>query len=717
MEQNNNLQALLDPQSIAVIGASNDPTKISGRPIEYLTRYGYQGSIYPINPKYSEIQGFKSYPSIGEAPAGIDLVIIAIPGQMVLDALRDCHRNQVKSCIVFSSGFAELGDEGRDIQQEMTQLANQTGMRIIGPNCQGVVNVTKGSMATFSTSFAEGELCRGSSAIISQSGAVAAMVYRIQKEDYGQGIKYWVATGNEADATVSELIEQVVSDPDVKVIQAYLEDVKDGEALIRAAKKARELHKPILALKSGKTEEGKKAASSHTGALAAEDAVFDAIFHHYGVVRVDDVIELAAFPQLFKTSKKINGKNVAILSNSGGLGVMMVDQCKALGLDLAVFRDETKRKLAEILPVFASVQNPIDVTAQLLNDRKLLSHALPIMMSDPNVDIIILALGIVGKGYDIPFIIEDLARAQQEGNQLIAVSWVGSQKGVVEQISRRGVPAFEDPSLCVRGISKFVQYNLSQQNAAVESKEDVVPLHTPLEVVTSQTSNGFLSEYASKRLLRQWGLIVSTEMLVKSEEQACDAARSMGFPVVLKVSSPHIQHKTEIGGVVLNITNENDLIRAYQAIMENSKKQVPQEQIEGLLVQEMVGKGFEISLGMKRDPAFGPMLMVASGGIYIEVLKDFQLLVPPVTNAQVRQAVQDLVMAPLLQGTRGKAKLDVDALCQTIVSFSQFVMENQDKIEEVDLNPVIVLQEGQGVKIVDALIKLSDQPPIRIPHR
>lgn len=710
--KSDSLNALLDPDSIAIIGASEDVEKINGRPIEYLERYGFPGDVYPVNPKRETVQGLKCFPAISQVPGPVDLAIIAIPGRSVVQALQECAQQRVKSCIVFSSGFAEMGEEGRRAQKQINEVASRSGMRVLGPNCQGVANLHTGSVASFSTCFAGGDLFEGHSAIVSQSGAVAAMVYSLQKQ-WSNGIKYWIATGNEADATVAEFLGKILEDPDVRVVQAYMEDIKDGEALLAAARKAQDLEKPILALKTGKTSEGKKAASSHTGALAGEDAVLDAVFRQCGIVRVRDVVELACFPQVFAQRKKARGRNVAILSNSGGLGVMMVDQCKELGLEIAKLSESTVTRLGSMLPNFASAENPIDVTTQLLNDKNLLSKALPVLTGDPNVDVIVFGLGIMGKGYDIPTVTEDIVTANRESPQVMAVSWVGGQEGVMGELASRGVPAFEDPSMCVAAMAKYVDHCLTRNSgralaggATNGSKASGAPLD--LDSYRNSSVDGFLSEYRSKEILKTWGLPVSRETLARDEEEALAAANAIGYPVAVKLSSAAVQHKTGSDALILNVQDDPQLRGVAREMLEKGVRRVGKDKVEGLLIQEMVQQGFEISLGVNRDPVFGPVIMVASGGIYIEVLKDFQVLVPPVDRATAMQAIRGLASSPILDGARGKDALDVDALCETVVSLSQLVTAAGTQIDEVDLNPVFVMKEGHGVKIVDALIKLGD---------
>ena len=706
VEKTEDLSSFLKPQSIAIIGASNNPSKISGRPIEYLKRYNYQGEIYPVNPNYDEIQGLKAYKSIDDLPDGIDLVVIAIAAKHVISTLKTCIEKNVKSVMILSSGFAEMGEEGRVLQEEISTIAKESGIFVIGPNCQGVANLKDRSITTFSTAFVEGELVTGPSAILSQSGAVAAMVYNMQKEE-GGGIKYWASTGNESDVSIPRIVNHILEDPDINVVQLYIESIKDKNEIVSMAKKSQELDKPVLILKPGRTEEAQKAASSHTGALAAQDIVVDKVLNHYGLVRVDDVNELSSFAKVFKLSKRVKGKNVAILTNSGGLGVMMVDKCKEYGLNIANFKKSTIEKLSEVLPVFASVQNPIDVTAQLLNDKDLLSNTIPILMEDENVDIILFGLGIIGKGYDMDKIMSEIVTAQKEGEKLIGVAWVGSAEGKCAEFNQQGVPAFEDPTMCIKAFAKYAEYCTDERkiNFDVTPNKDAYQLEVAESFRNLKQTDGFLSEYDSKSILKDY-LPIGDLHLVKNQAQLESISDKLEYPVVMKVNSSAIQHKSEVGGVKLNIKNAEELNQAYNELLNNDKLPKVDGEVE-VLIEKMVDPGFEISLGLKKDPVFGPIIMVASGGIYIEVLKDFQLLIPPVSLEEAKEAVNSLTMSPLLHGARGKAKKDVDQLCEVIVQFSNFVLKNEEILEEVDLNPIIVGDEGKGVNVVDALIKLS----------
>ena len=705
MQQAGDLSALLDPASIAVIGASDDPHKVGGRPIEYLRRYGFAGRVYPVNPRRETAQGLPCFASIGDVPERVDLAVVVVPGTAVVDVLEACAAAGVRSCAVFSSGFAELGDEGRRIQAEITALARRSGMRVLGPNCQGVANLGTRSIASFSTSFAEGALAEGASAIVSQSGAVAAMVYNLQR-GWGGGVRYWVASGNEADVTVPELVGRIVEDPGVKVVQAYLEDIKDAETLASSAARANALGKPVLVLKSGRTAEGQRAASSHTGAIAGEDVVLDAVLRHHRLVRVRDVIELSHFPVVFGQDKRPRGRKVAVITNSGGLGVMLVDQCKEVGLELARLSEETIRRLEDALPAFASSTNPIDITVELLNDRHLLAKVLPVLADDPEVDIVLYGLGIMAKGYDIPTIVDDVVDAHHGGPQLHVVAWVGGAPGVAERFNERGVPAFEHPTMCVDAVAAYADHCLTALDGPPPDRP-APGTGAGLDAYRRHTVAGFLSEHRSKELLRPWGLPFPAEALATTADEAAAAAAEIGYPVAVKLSSPAVQHKSDAGMLALDVADERDLRRLAEDMLTRGRELAGPEAVEGVLVQEMLRGGFEISIGMSTDPVFGPVLMVASGGIYMELVQDFELLVPPVSADAAQQALERLACYPILQGARGRGPYDVEALRSAVVALSELVSQAGDELAELDLNPVLVLEQGQGIRVVDALVRLS----------
>ena len=435
------LRAVFRPSSIALIGASETPTKlITYRPIEYLRRYGYAGEIYPVNPKYESVQGLPAYASVRDVPAPPEMVIVALPRQHVLAALEECAEVGTKIAIVYSSGFAEVLD-GVALQQEITDLTRRTGLRVIGPNCQGIANLADGVFPCFSTAFATDAPESGRAAIISQSGAVAAMIYNAWTA-VGGGAKYWASTGNEADVTVARLARAAVEDPDVDQLLLYLESVRDAEVLSALAERAAELGKQVVLYRSTRSQRGWAAAGRHTGAGAGSDRLDDVVPGGTALLHADSLDELIALAQVGRCGKPVAGPRMAVISNSGGLGVMAADAATASGFTLEDLTPDNRDALAALLPGFASVQNPVDVTAQLLNDPALLESALPVMLSDTGVDALVVALGAVGDGYDVEQICRDVLRAHEQSSKPVAVVWVGSRVDVRRRLGAAGVPVY-----------------------------------------------------------------------------------------------------------------------------------------------------------------------------------------------------------------------------------------------------------------------------------
>ncbi|CCG04304.1 acetate--CoA ligase family protein [Blastococcus saxobsidens] len=725
------LEKLLRPSSIAVVGASDDPTKVSGRPIAYLKRYGFAGKIYPINPRRTEVQGLTCYPSIEATPGAVDLAVIAIPATAVVQTLNDCVDAGVRSCIIFSSGFSELGEEGGALQREITGIARRSGMRVLGPNCQGVFSVGTKAAPTFASAFAQGDLTVGSGAIVSQSGAVAAMLYQLLG-NAGSGIQYYVATGNESDVTVADVMLDVVRDPEVSVVLGYLEDLKDPDGLADAGQVARQEDKPILVLKSGRTAEGKVAASSHTGALAGDDDAVDEFFHKHGIVRVGDLIELAAFSQMFGQKRRAAGRRVAVITNSGGLGVMVVDQCKALGLEIAVLQSDTIAGLKAMLPTFASAANPVDVTTQLLVEPRLLSRAVPLLMEDPGVDAVLASFGALGGGYDIDAIIGDLAQANDEHDALLAVGWVGSHQSIIQRLGAGGVPAAQNPSLVVRSLAAYVDFSLDRADSAGDDSATsargavanaatapgLVSIPDAAAVIAAYqplTDDGFLSEYNSKRLLDQLGVFQMSDVLVAPTSAVTDGPAQLTFPVVAKASSPAIPHKSDHGLVVLNIADEQRLETVVKELIARAEDIAPMGTVEGVLVQKMVKGGFEAFLGVKQDPTFGHVVVVGAGGVFIEIFSDYQCVLPPISYGYALDKVKALKAFPAMTGARGGDEADYEALARLVVEVGRVVEHLGDALLEMDLNPVKVLPKGQGVAVLDALIRLrTDESAARM---
>lgn len=700
------LGALLDPSSIAVIGASDDPDKIGGRLLRYLSDYGFTGKVLPVNPVRETVQGLPAVRDVDQLPDSVDLAVVVTPAAVASAAVAACARRGVRACVVLSSGFGELGGDGLRLQRELVDTARASGMRLLGPNCQGVANLASGAVTSFSSSFTNFPLRDGAVAIVSQSGAVAGMLAALQ-HPHATGLRYWVATGNEADVTVAELIDAVLDDPDVRVVQAYCEHIADAPRMAAAAAKARRLGKAVLMVKAGTTEVGAKAAGSHTGALAQSEMVVDAFLRRHGVIRARSLTELSDLSRVFETSPPVRGRRVAIVSNSGGLGVMMADAALVGGLELAGLTDRTRHALRRVLPSFAAVGNPIDVTGQIVQQPQLLSCVLPALAADPTVDIVLVALGIVGPTYDVDAIVEAVAALHPAAGSrgiLVAAVSVGGRSELGERLTAHGVPTFHDDAACVRAVASFAEHCAWLRRPPAPAEPDV-DVTLPVDVRRPGVAHaGFLSEHASKDLMASWGLPVVTGRLVSGPAAAGDAAGELGYPVVVKLCSPAAAHKTELGAVRLGLTDADAVERAAADVLAAGRS-AGIEPVEGVLVERMVRGGVEVSLGATWDPTFGPTVLIGSGGVHVEVLRDFRLLVPPLDRAAVVDAVRQLTIHPLLTGARRAEPLDVDALVDLVLRFAGFFAATGAALSEIDLNPVFVLRDG--VVIADALVRVA----------
>ncbi|MFC4003864.1 acetate--CoA ligase family protein [Prauserella oleivorans] len=706
------LRALYSPSSSAVIGASDNPDKIGGRSIGYLRDYGYAGQVYPVNPRREFVQGLPSYDAVGKIDDPIDLALIATPADRVLEELDACGQQGVRVCVVLSSGFGELGDAGKQLEQRIVEVAHRYSMRVLGPNCQGVANIATGSIASFSTCFATHHVRDGALAIVSQSGAVAGMLSDIHSA-HPEGIRYWVASGNEADIGLGELIHEALRDPAVRVVEAYCEHLKRPEELAQAAEYASRSGKAILMLKAGVTPAGSEAAGSHTGALAQDDAVVDAFLRHCGVVRADSLRQISDLAKVFAGRKRARGNGVAILTNSGGLGVMMADRCRAAGLEIRALRPATKNALDAHLPDFAATDNPVDITAELLTNTRLLSQTLPVLAGDPGVDVVVVALGIIGRGYDVAAIVDDITAAHHDSDAVVVVCWTGGDEAAVEELSRRGVATYTDDAACVHAIGRFVEH-CRRQSARGRGPAATTTTFAPpaggsiTEWARHASSTGLLSEFTSKRVLRRWNLPVVAGRVVPDADAAVRTAREIGHPVVVKLSSAEVTHKTELGLVVTNLRTDDDVRAAADTVLARAEN-AGIGSVDGLLVERMALGHLEFAIGARWDDTFGPIVLIGAGGIYVETMADFQLVFPSSTRAQIEDAIRSLTIYPMLENHRGTGPLDRDALVELVMSFSRMVGAAGADLAEVDLNPVFVAPAGHGVSIADALVRL--RPP------
>lgn len=689
------LNAAIAPRSVAIIGASQNPNKIGGRPIAYMLRYGFKGPIYPINPTRDEIQGLKSYPSLDALPEVPELAIIAVAGEGAVAALDECAARGVKVAIMVASGFGEIGAEGRKVQDGMVARVRAAGMRMIGPNTQGLANFGTGAVCSFSTMFTEMGALDGPVAVLSQSGAMSAMIYGLVR-DRGLGVRHAHATGNEADVNVADLAWAVAQDPGVKLMLLYLETISDPAMLARAAEFARSRDLPIVAVKAGRSASGQTVASSHTGALANEDRVVDAFFRKHGILRVRDAHALAQSADLYLKDWHPRGRRLVIISNSGASCVMGADASEDLKLPLAVLQPGTRAALGERLPGFANTNNPIDITAALLSNSKLFGEVLPIVGNDPAADLIFINIPVAGTGYDLDTMAGDAAKfAADSSKPVVVCAW---QPMVAGPFRKAGLPTYAYDTEALGALAQFVTHRRLMQ-----AKSAAWPAQAPLALPPGKDQ--FLNEAESLALLAGRNMSVVPHRLCRSTAEARKAFAELGGPLAVKACSADIPHKSEHGLVALGVDSAEDAAaifeRQWQTIADLKARQ------DGVLLARMHKGRREFMVGGRIDPIFGVVVMVGDGGKYVEALKDFALLLPPFGVAEVKEALQGLRIAPLLGGVRGEAPFDLDALAGIAIEVGKLLEAAGGAIASIDINPVMLGSAGEGAMIVDALVERS----------
>jgi acyl-CoA synthetase (NDP forming) len=681
------LQSALAPRSVAVIGASDNPHKVGGRPILYLQRYGYRGAIYPVNPVRGTVQGLRAFARLEDLPEAPELAIVAVAGEEAVRAVRSCAAAGVKVAVVMASGFGETGPQGLRVQESLVDTARRAGMRLIGPNCQGLANFATGVVANFSTIFHETEARDGPLAIVSQSGANSQAIYTLAMKK-GLGVRHVHATGNEADVTVAELAEAVLEDEGVALLLLYMEAIKDPAQLARAAAAARAKGTPIVALKAGRTARGQKAASSHTGALAAEDRVVDAFFERHAIWRAADPHELVSAAALYVSGRRPRGKRLVVISNSGASCVMAADYADQRAIPLASVSGEAKERLKKVLPGFASLENPIDVTGALLGNPELFGAVLPIVGDDKASELLMVALPAAGTaGYDVPRFARDLKAFQERYGHAVAVA--APQDSVRAPFDAEGVATFEREREAMDALVQLAEHSalLAQPGRP----------HIP---GAPAGASRFLNEVESLRMLADAGLPVIEHRLCRSAAEVLEAVKALGPEVVMKACSPDVPHKSDHGLVALSPADPSRELERQKDVVEKLGAR-----FEGVIVARKARKGRELALGARLDPHFGPVVMVGGGGVYLEALKDFRLLLPPFGEAEVLRKLAELRAAPLLGELRGEPARDTAAFAALAVRLGEAMLRWDRAVASVDMNPVIVYETGAGAVAVDALVE------------
>jgi acetyltransferase len=691
------MRELFEPASIAVVGAAREENKVGHIVLRNIISSGFTGKLYPVNPKSEEILGLRCYASISLVPDQVDLVVVTTPAHTVPGIIEETGRKGTKAVIVISAGFKETGKDGAELERRIGEIARSYGMRILGPNCLGMINTHSMINATFTNQYPR----TGSIAISSQSGAICSVML-----DWAQrtnvGFSKFVSVGNKLDIDEADLLQYLRDDPLTKVIGMYIEGTDRGIEFMRQAKLTTR-DKPIIALKAGRTSSGAKAASSHTGALSGSDRVYDAALAQSGIIRVKTIEELFDHLTLFSSMPLPEGDRIAIITNAGGLGVMAADACSDYGMTLASFKPETIELLKTKLPESANFYNPVDVIGDADADRY--SFAVDAIMKDDSVSCI-LALMAPTDIVDTASVATALARFAGNSTKPFVTAFVGGAglEKAVSILRTSGVPNYESPDRAVQSLAAMVAYkrfkDSKEDGGPVSFEGDKVRTKAVLDSVRSE-NRLMLSESEGKEILSAYGIDVPLEGMAKDADQAVMEAQRIGYPLVMKIESPDIAHKTDVGGVVVDIKNDDEVRAQFQLIMARVSSRMPQARIDGVSLERMV-KGREVIVGMVRDNQFGPVVTFGLGGIFVEIMRDVSQRIAPLTRQDVISMIQSIKAYPILTGARGRRPADIAALQEVIGRLSQLAMDFPE-LAEFEMNPVIVGDEGQGASAVDAL--------------
>ena len=690
------LTPLLAPRSIAVLGASSDATRIGGRPIAYMRAQGFKGALYPVNPNRSEIQGLKAYASVADLPETPDVAIVAVPADLAAPAIEDLAKRGVKGVVMFTAGFAEMDEAGAVKQDAMVAVARAAGMRILGPNCLGVFDARRSYYATFSSSFDSGWPVLGRIGIASQSGAYGTHLYTLAR-NRGIGASLCVMTGNEGDVTVGECIGWLAENDEVDVIAVYAEGIREAPGLIAALEAARAAKKPIVMQKVGRSELGEKAAKSHTASIAGDDAVTEAVMREFGVYRArnsEEMLDIAhtATRKIYPVSNSLG-----VITVSGGAGVLISDVAESLGLAMPEMPLDAQKKLRDLVP-FCAPRNPVDATAQVSNDVTLVKTFTESMVRDGGYASVLGFFSMTASSRRWPAIREQLNVVKTENPDRLYVLSVIVQPDRRDELEADGWVVHEDPTRAVTAIDAMGRFGAGFA-ARPGAPAPVAP------AVTLPASAP--SEAEAKQLLATAGIASAPEAACSTVDDAVRAAERFGFPVVMKILSPDILHKSEIGGVLLDVADAGAVRSSFALLLERAKAAAPSARIDGVLVAKQLKGGVECILGIHRDPVFGPMAMFGLGGIFVEVLKDVVFHRCPFGTDTAEAMIRSIKGAPLLLGARGRQKADIAALADMLSRLSAFAVAAGDGLASVDLNPVFAMPEGEGAFAVDAVIELG----------
>lgn len=696
------LNALLKPKSVAVVGASAKPGKIGHTVLDNIIKSGYKGSVYPINPGETEILGLKCFASVKDIGKPIDSAIITVPAQFVLKVVEECGKAAVKGLSIITSGFAEVGNH--QLEDDLVKLAHQYKMRIIGPNIVGILS----NSDKYNGSFAPFLPLAGKSSLVSQSGA---LLIGIDASTYSRGVGFdkLISIGNVSDIGFSELIAWLDQDNNTSCMSLYIEGFKDGRQVIDAGKQSK---KPIVALKAGVSAHGAAAAASHTGSLAGAARIYKAALQQAGIIQAEDLNDLFDRTLALSLQPPMKGENLLLLTNGGGVGVLATDAAEKYGLPLKFAPEDVQTELKKHMPDFGSAKNPVDMTGMAGNDWYY--ETAKFAYAHQWVDGLVVLYCETAMTNPVE-IAQSIKRAIDDSGikgKPVSVSFVGGERSdtAMRWLVENGIPAYSAPDMAVNAMSALHEYARIREHLNHDEKMIFkVDQNAARSVIKNARSDNreSLTEIEAKEVFAAYGMPVTKVKLSKNEDQAVEIAKEIGYPVVMKVVSPDILHKSDAGGVLINLQNENQVREGYRTILENCKQYKPDANILGIVIQEFAPKGTEIILGSVNDPTFGPTVMFGLGGIFVEVFKDVTFRVTPVSSYQAQQMIDEIRGAPVLSGVRGEKPRDKAALVETICKYSQMIQDLADEVSESDANPILIYEEGKGIKVVDARIILK----------
>ncbi|MCE5263854.1 MAG: acetate--CoA ligase family protein [Deltaproteobacteria bacterium] len=700
------LDSILSPRSVAVIGASNSPGKVGHDIFVNILRGNYQGTLYPVNPKASSVKCVRSYGTIAELPEAVDLAIVIVPPKAAYDSVMDCAKKGIKGVVIVSAGFREIGEEGRLIEDKIAACCKEAGIRLVGPNCLGVINPHPS--VRLNASFSARMPACGPISFISQSGALCAAVLDFAA-DRDFGFSKFMSIGNKADVDELDLLRYLHEDPDTEVIMVYLEELKRSAEFIETVKSitSGERPTPILVIKSGRTSAGARAAASHTGSLAGSEGVYNAFFEQSGVIRADSIEDLFNYAGAFSNKKIPRGNKVAIVTNAGGPGIVATDMTVSSGLQLAEFKEETVKTLVSHLPATANFHNPVDVIGDAAQDRY--ENALRAVIRDEGVDgaLVILTPQSMTNALGTAEAVVKICKSTDKPILCCFMGIIDVSEGV-NYLQAHNVPVYRFPEHAAQSFGALYRYASwlnRQQFAEFDLSHDKQRAD---EIISKCIAEGKLrlGELDGNELLQCYGFNVLPTVLAKSAEEARTIAEKMGLPVVMKIVSPQIIHKSDAGGVVVGLKDGETVALAFDRIVESAKRYNPDAEIKGVLVQKMASPGEEVIVGMTRFDRYGPLLMFGLGGIFVELFKDVVFRIAPIGRNEARRMITGIKGSALLNGFRGKLPSDVEALERLLVSLSDMVT-NHPEISELDVNPLLIHAKGEGTTVADCRIVLA----------